>query len=128
MRYGRRGPARHNSRTPPFLSVRGAGAPRRGPIKAGAIGPRLLYRSQDQSVTAVQSERGNQRGISLPAGNKQSSWTVVQIVNSIVVALLAWIVVAAVLAVVFGRVIRTRDKHEIPPALDQDDERWRDAG
>ncbi|WP_016690874.1 hypothetical protein [Rhodococcus rhodochrous] len=47
--------------------------------------------------------------------------------NWIVVALLAWIVVAAVLAVVFGRVIRTRDEREIPPALDQDDERWRDA-
>jgi hypothetical protein len=75
----------------------------------------------------VQSERVNHRVISLPAGNKQSSWTVVQIVNWIVVALLAWIIVAAVLAVVFGRAIRTRDEREIPPALDQDDERWRDA-
>jgi len=75
----------------------------------------------------VRSERVNQRVISLPAGNKQPSWTVVQIVNWIVVALLAWIVVAAVLAVLFGRVIRTRDERKIPPALDQDDERWRDA-
>ncbi|MDM7491481.1 hypothetical protein QT969_24670 [Rhodococcus sp. CSLK01-03] len=49
--------------------------------------------------------------------------------NWIVVALLAWVVVAAVLALVFGRVIRARDEREIPPPLDQDDdEQWRDAG
>ncbi|USI88397.1 hypothetical protein [Rhodococcus pyridinivorans] len=43
--------------------------------------------------------------------------------------LLAWLAVAAILAVVFGRVIRARDRREIPPPLDRpDDEQWRNAG
>lgn len=56
-------------------------------------------------------------------------WTVVHILNYLVSILFALIAVAAILAVVFGRVIRDRDRREIPPPIDQhDDEQWRNAG
>ncbi|MGU3586914.1 hypothetical protein ACLBYD_27650 [Rhodococcus sp. C26F] len=48
--------------------------------------------------------------------------------NWIVVALLTWIVVAAILAALFGGVIHARNKREIPPHVDEDDEQWTDAG
>jgi hypothetical protein len=50
-------------------------------------------------------------------------------VNWIAVALLTWIVVAAILATLFGGVIHARNKREIPPHADEDDdEQWTDAG
>lgn len=36
-----------------------------------------------------------------------------------------WLAVSVTAAIVFGLVIRARDEHEIPPALDQDDDEWR---
>jgi len=77
-------------------------------------------RSQEQGVTATSSEWVKQRVIFLPGRNQPWSWTVVQIMNVILVALLTWIVVAAILTVVFGGVIRVRNEREIPPRFDQD--------
>ncbi|MFX1757341.1 hypothetical protein [Rhodococcus sp. As11] len=42
--------------------------------------------------------------------------------------IIGWVAVSVAVAIVFGRVIRARDKRETPPSLHQDDEQWRDAG
>lgn len=57
-------------------------------------------------------------------GNIRPSWSVVQIVNWILWALLAWLVVSVAVALIAGRVIRARDQQEIPPAIEDggDDE------
>lgn len=40
----------------------------------------------------------------------------------IVWALLTWLALSAVTAVVLGRVIRARDRHEAPPPIDSEDD------
>ncbi|WP_455901182.1 hypothetical protein [Rhodococcus gordoniae] len=43
--------------------------------------------------------------------------------------IVGWLAVSVTVAIVFGRVIRARDKREAPPSLHRDDdEQWRDAG
>lgn len=97
---------------------------------SGVIGLRLVYRSQDESVTAVSSERVNLRATYLLTGNRQTNRIVVRYVNWVFWLLVAWIAVSATVAIIIvGRVIRARDKREMPPGdQDNNDEGWRDAG
>jgi hypothetical protein len=57
---------------------------------------------------------------SLLAGNIWVGGTVVHGVNWIVALVAGWLVVSVIVAVVAGRMIRTRDEHEIPAAWNED--------
>ena len=73
-------------------------------------------------------ERVNLQVTSLPGSNKPGTSYVVRYVNWVFWLIVGWLAVSVAVAIVFGRVIRARDKRETPPSLHQDDEQWRDAG
>jgi len=77
----------------------------------------------------VSSERVNLRATYLLTGNRQTNRIVVRYVNWVFWLLVAWIAVSATVAIIVGRVILARDKREMPPCdQDNNDERWRDVG
>src|SRR5690606_30253940 len=64
----------------------------------------------------------------LLVGNKQAARIVVRYVNWVFWLIGAWLAGSVAVAVLFGRVIRTRDEREVPRPFHKDDtERWRDA-
>lgn len=82
-----------------------------------------------QSVAAVSSEQVILRESFLLVGNKRVVRIGVRDMNWVFWLIIAWLAVSVAVAVLVGRVIRTRDEREIPSPLHQDgNERWRDAG
>ena len=66
----------------------------------------------------MSSERVISRVTYLLIGNKRVLRIVVSHVNWVFWLIVAWLAISVTVAVVFSRVIRARDKREMPPPLD----------
>ncbi|MGU3585460.1 hypothetical protein ACLBYD_20075 [Rhodococcus sp. C26F] len=66
----------------------------------------------------MSSERVISRVTYLLVGNKRAVRIVGSHVNWVFWLIVAWLAISVTVAVVFSRVIRVRDKREMPPSLD----------